>query len=754
MASRPSRTARSSSFATFLLALSLATPALPGCSKENKVDVTQGNACTVDTDCADDGEACTIEKCKEGICSWDDAKDGTACPEGLCWSALCCTGCWDSTSKKCEKGLSDTAQCGVGGKECKACAAEGSCSTGATCEMGQCVQQKAANGATCLQDGNPVGACWDGACCMTCIRETCDGPGCELGCQSEMTPSTCGSFGRACQICTNLDGNPCTEPACVQGGCTELPVDGLQPECMKCQGGVCVVGQEGQPCGDTSPRCGQWLECIGEICVKCGQNGQPCCIDDNTPVECSGGSTCVKGQCCSVDETAMQTDPDNCGACQHKCSDQLKNVDGALCKSGECVFTDCKWGYFDLDSNPANGCEACSSPLTICGGTTCVDTTTDIDNCGGCGFKCTAPASCVTSNCECTAPMLFCSNACTDPRNDPWNCGGCGTACPETSMCAGSTCQAAAKVVVDSFEGMEADAGTTYPILSFAVDQTNIYFARFSGLYKRPLAGGALVKLVELAAPAQFEHVQVRGGRVYFAIGNTGAANVPVLSSVLLDGTSRVDYVFGPGLGIGNYVVDDSYVYWIPRTQTQGVDVRRRPIAGGMDAGPYATGAKDFGLCQDLVLYRDLGGSMHTRRIGEASPVDIDAKFASRLIVGATSDAIVFVNHDGAVYRVPVATRLPELVAPANVFPPNGTEFTHDNAGLIDSGKFIYPTKMTSGTQTTLALFAVEIASGAIAPRARFPQAMPDGTPPRFGSFAGKVYFWGGNPADRIFREP
>ena len=58
----------------------------------------------------------------------------------------------------------------------------------------------------------------------------------------------------------------------------------------------------------------------------------------------------------------------------------------------------------------------------------------------------------------------------------------------------------------------------------------------------------------------------------------------------------------------------------------QGMEIKRRPVGGGMEAGPYAAWAKDFGVCQDLILYADFDGSLHTRRIGEPVPLDIDTK--------------------------------------------------------------------------------------------------------------------------------
>ncbi len=65
------------------------------------------------------------------------------------------------------------------------------------------------------------------------------------------------------------------------------------------------------------------------------------------------------GSPCAVD---AQDDPRNCGRCGLVCS--FANA-AALCSAGRCVRGACAPGWYDLDGDPATGCEA------SCSGATC-----------------------------------------------------------------------------------------------------------------------------------------------------------------------------------------------------------------------------------------------------------------------------------------------------------------------------------------------------------------------------------------------
>jgi alpha-tubulin suppressor-like RCC1 family protein len=210
-------------------------------------------------------------------------------------------------------------------------------------------------------------------------------------------------------------------------------------------------------------------------------------IDVGAPGADAGGSTTPDGApdamaAPSCEATYLRCggacvpdDPRNCGACGHDCTN-LANVGGTVtCVSGVCTFdaSACRAGFSHCTANPDDGCEtsiatashcgacgnacgttapicsssgsssacvaSCSaSAPTLCGTTTCVNTTNDAQNCGGCGAPCTtsvahAQAACVASQCgyQCTASYPnTCPGACVNFGNDTNNCGACGKACP------------------------------------------------------------------------------------------------------------------------------------------------------------------------------------------------------------------------------------------------------------------------------------------------------------------------------------
>ncbi len=74
---------------------------------------------------------------------------------------------------------------------------------------------------------------------------------------------------------------------------------------------------------------------------------------------------------------------------------------------------------------------SCSVGKAACGGA-CVDTATDVDNCGACGHTCAPGDVCSTGNCSpyCGGGTSLCSGSCTNVQTDPANCGKCGNVCP------------------------------------------------------------------------------------------------------------------------------------------------------------------------------------------------------------------------------------------------------------------------------------------------------------------------------------
>ncbi len=84
-------------------------------------------------------------------------------------------------------------------------------------------------------------------------------------------------------------------------------------------------------------------------------------------------------------------------------------------------------GYTQPDTGSTGNCGGqCLGTQSTCCSNTCVDITSDPNNCGFCGTTC-GTQSCCAGNCTNTM------------GNDPNNCGGCGVVCNGT--CSGGSCQ-------------------------------------------------------------------------------------------------------------------------------------------------------------------------------------------------------------------------------------------------------------------------------------------------------------------------
>ena len=144
------------------------------------------------------------------------------------------------------------------------------------------------------------------------------------------------------------------------------------------------------------------------------------------------------------------SDPDHCGMCNNECT--YPHATG-LCIGGSCTMGACDDGHWDVNGDPADGCEyACT--LTNGGVEICdtldndcddaidedFDTDTDPFNCGACGNICDlnqADAVCVDGACaidSCADGFADCDgladNGCEiDILTDPDNCNGCGNVC-------------------------------------------------------------------------------------------------------------------------------------------------------------------------------------------------------------------------------------------------------------------------------------------------------------------------------------
>ena len=157
----------------------------------------------------------------------------------------------------------------------------------------------------------------------------CDGtPGCEVNLSNDV--HNCGECGTDCE---NL-----FSPSIING-----PGELFGAISFSCVDGQCVVDEcaEGfSDCnGDPSDGCEVFTD---------GSSCEANCLNDGW-LDCNGDYT---DGC----ETDVMNDLDNCGECGNEC--EVLNGMPSSCIEGECVQGDqCLDDYYDLDENPANGCE-------------------------------------------------------------------------------------------------------------------------------------------------------------------------------------------------------------------------------------------------------------------------------------------------------------------------------------------------------------------------------------------------------------
>lgn len=185
---------------------------------------------------------------------------------------------------------------------------------------------------------------------------------------------------------------------------------------------------------------------------------------EDTPRTDASVSTDGSGSSC--DPTADPCPPDqHCSPLLRRCIPGCRSDAG--CAKGKCdvanhecvgclVSGDCRPEEVCSGSLCVPGCtpeRPCPEGLTCCAGG-CVDNTTNIDHCGGCGKKCSAAngsPACTASKCviaSCKTPYENCdgnvANGCEiDTTSNVNHCGGCGKKCSfsnATGSCAVGVC--------------------------------------------------------------------------------------------------------------------------------------------------------------------------------------------------------------------------------------------------------------------------------------------------------------------------
>jgi hypothetical protein len=379
---------------------------------QNVVTGCEANAVSDPDNCGSCAAACAFDQtCDQGKC---------LCPSGT-------RNCDGDLETGCEtQSDTDPENCGECGKTCGAnqvcTAAACSCAPGFLDCNGL-----ADDGCEVSPGGNPDHC---GACNVDCgVNSVCSGgqcacaagfsdctatPGCET---AKNDPLHCGNCTTICGGATpNCDGTKCVSvcpsgQTLCGGSCANLATDPLH--CGACNSPVavnqvCVGGNK--VCSPGFGDCGPAAGCETNL-----TNDEQHC--GACPTQCKPGAVCNASAC----ECAPAT-PNDCGSACRECCSAADCTDPSACTTdtcsaaGTCVHTNCGGG-------------------NVCCALGCFECCTDAE--------CTSPEVCSGNQCvtpTCTAPDVLCGGLCVDTSSDAQNCGGCGIGCGVGRSCAAGNC--------------------------------------------------------------------------------------------------------------------------------------------------------------------------------------------------------------------------------------------------------------------------------------------------------------------------
>jgi hypothetical protein len=351
-------------------------------------------------------------------------------------------------------------------------------------------------------------------------------------------------------------------------------------------------------------------------------------LSGDAQVDASEAAACPTGQL-ACDGGCVPSDVHHCGSCGGDCT-SLSNVTGPTsCASGQCSFpaSSCAAGWVDCNGNVADGCEtdvtkpahcgscnnACGGGTPVCSGSgsnsacvsgcpssaptlcsgTCVDTTTNANDCGTCGNACAtaivhAQPTCVASGCtfSCNIGYSACSGGCTDFQSDSANCGGCGSAyactggqtcqsgrcgCPGGTVSCGGTCvdtqsdslncgscghgcngAGCSGALCGSY--VIAQGPTTSGVARVLTDGTSVFWADNGAniVGQVPGIGGAAITLA--TAPSGYNigtELAVANGRVAYVLEVPGSRDEPAVATVGLSNSAATTGCGAGGTGGG-----------------------------------------------------------------------------------------------------------------------------------------------------------------------------------------------------------
>lgn len=172
---------------------------------------------------------------------------------------------------------------------------------------------------------------------------SCDGLA-KTGCETNTTNDLlhCGGCGNECSF-VNID-SACVNSTCEMvgqcspgfGRCDKNPLSGCST----------LLIDNDDHCGACDRSCARANgdgTCNGASCEATCRTGF---------ADCNGDLAQDNSDGCEIN---THQDPNHCGGCGQKCT--IPNAVNLCTGTGTCSFTECQPGFFDMDNNPANGCE-------------------------------------------------------------------------------------------------------------------------------------------------------------------------------------------------------------------------------------------------------------------------------------------------------------------------------------------------------------------------------------------------------------
>ena len=301
-----------------------------------------------------------------------------------------------------------------------------------------------------------------------------------------------------------------SSPACtgLKDGSTPSPADADSPDAQRCYRTgpttyTCIIGSDGSPGGSDASDDASALDAGDSMVQDHSENPDadatlqtdgPLQEDSSDAPDAFDGDGAIDegmdgdSSGCAPNELAcaggcVASGAQHCGRCDNDCTNLAHASGPTSCVSGQCELpgASCAAGWADCDGIAGNGCETdvtqaahCGSCNNACGfaspvcagsgtnhwcmascpaatptqcGAQCVDTSSDVNNCGACATACMTTVShaqpaCHGSTCEfdCNAGYTDCGGACVDEQSDSSHCGGCDIACAGGEACTAGSC--------------------------------------------------------------------------------------------------------------------------------------------------------------------------------------------------------------------------------------------------------------------------------------------------------------------------